>query len=543
MPAPSETLTPSDSLFPSGLGGTQSSGSGIASGAPSGTSAVVYTESGGAAAGFLAASSHEFVPGVTAGAYPTAIYQVSFGSQPITFLPTWSELNSRVRGLSIRRGRSYEYERMETGTAGASLNNRDAALSPANTSSPYAPIKSTRPVRILLHWGTTYPIFRGISEGFPQSFPGMGKDAVVRLNASDFFYALNNARFVPGSTGLSVAMALVPSGTVEDITVRTTALPMPQVTPFELTIGEGLTSEVVTVTSILSATQYRVTRDAEQTWEHATGAPVSASAVSFAEELSGTRIGHVLEALGFDASVWCDLDAGQSVMAASEDLASVNPLEHINLVTEAEFGRFFVSREGKFTFRDRHSVYLDFLSPVVTFRDLPVSGSEIPYRIDGVLEHAEDKLFNRVKITIPSGEIVDVADEDSIDDHFERVFERSWPYANPNDAESAAHYILGRSVEHTLRVPTLTVFPVSSPSILWPLVLAREIGERVRFRYQPEGGGTEIDQEMIVEGIGHEIAPRSHAVNFQLTQADPNDYWILGTTGYSELGQTTWVGF
>lgn len=474
--------------------------------------------------------------------YPATLYDIAFQSQPLTVSPTWTDASLRVRELSLKRGRSYEFDRIETGTAAAMLSNRDAALSPANTASPFAPLKATRPVRAQVVWeGITYPLFRGISEGYPQAYPGLGKDAVVAQQSSDLFYALNRSGFSPGSTTLTTALAIVPAGTVQTITVGSTALPMPQTVPFDITIDDGtVAKETMTVTAIASTTQYTVTRGATPQ-QHIATAPVSTLEVSFGQALSGTRIQQVLERAGFSSS-WYDLDAGQSVMTASADLATVSPLEHINLIAEAEFGRFFVSRDGKFTFRDRHSIILDFLTPVVTFRDLPVT-TEIPYRLEGALEHSEEKLFNRVRITIPSGEVVDVKDQASIDEHFERVFEREWPYANLNDAVSAAQFVLDRQSTHTLRLPQLVVHPANNPGALWPLVLAREIGDRCRFRYLPEAGGTEINQEVVIEGIGHAIRAKSHAMSFQLTEADPNDYWILGTTGYSELGQTTFAAF
>lgn len=474
---------------------------------------------------------------------PTVIYEVAFTSPPLTASPTWVDLSSRLRdegGINTTRGRAYEFNRTETGTMRAQLNNRDAALSPANTSSPYNPLKSTRPVRARLQYEQTFPLFYGITEGYPQAYPHLGKDAIVELAASDLFYALNQTRFTPGSTSLTVAMTV---GQESDVTISvgSTDLPMPQAVPFTIKIDEGLeTEEDVTVDAITSSTTYTVTRPSVQQ-AHAAGAAVTTDAVSFPEELSGTRIQRVLDHVGFTSS-WQDLDSGQTIMAASEDLANVNPLEHINLIAEAEFGRFFVSRDGKFTFRDRHSIILDFLTPSMTFRNLPATGMNVPFRIDGALEHSEDKLFNRVRITIPSGEITDVKDDASIADHFERVFEKSWPYASVNDAEAAAYFILGRSVSHSLRLPRISVRPAVRPS-LWSTILAREIGDRATFYYQPEGGGTAINQEVIIEGISHDRTADEHTVSFQLTEADSNDYWILGLAGYSELGVTTFVGF
>lgn len=525
--------------------------------------AVTYVCKGTLAAG-ASLSGSRFATAPRTQVLPTVTYQLAFDSPPLTVNPAFEDLSDRLRdegGLKTQRGRSYEFSRTETGTARATLSNRDAALSPENTTSPYAPLKSTRPIQAHLTYETAYPLFYGITEGYPQAFPHLGYDAIVELQAADLFYALNQTKFTPGSTTLAEDLTVITDDADENITVASTDYPLPVVTPFNITIDEGGTAqETLTVTAIVDSTTWTVARVASASKVHTIGAAVTTTAVSFPSELSGERIQRVLEAVGFDAP-WYDLDAGQTLMTATEDLASVNPLEHINLISEAEFGRFFVSRDGKFTFRDRHSIILDFLVSSMTFSNESGGGGSgyggsgygsggyggsgpdgIPFQIEGALEHSEDKLFNRVRIIIPSGVVVDIKDDASIADHFERVFERQWPYANANDAEAAAYFILGRSVEHSLRLPRISVRPAARPEN-WPTVLDREIGDRATFYYQPSGGGDPIDQEVIIEGIAHDISADQHVVSFQMTEADPNEYWILGLAGYSELGETTFVGF
>jgi len=485
---------------------------------------------------------------------PDPVLSVGFQDQPLELDPDWAAVSDRLRGpetgLSVKRGRNYEFDRMETGTLSALLDNRDSALSPVNSASPYAPIRSTRPVKASLVWGISYPLFRGITEGFPQNYPSLGKDAVVSSQANDLFYALNNSRFIPGSTTLTAALTIITADGEETITVDSTALPLPQEAPFTISVA-GLTSEwpveEMEVLEILGIDEYRVRRTAAASVEHPVGAAVTTEAVRFGEELSGVRIQRVLEAVGF-GSGWYDLDEGQSVIAPSVDLANVSPLEHINLVTEAEFGRFFVSRDGRFTFRDRHSGIVDHLTPVFTFRDgADTSAGEVPFTLSGSLEHSEEKLYNRIKITIEGGDyhgqVVDLSDAASIAEHFERVYERTLPYANLNDADSAARFLLARNSEATLRLPAINVQGIRDPGNLWPLLLAREIGDRVRFRYQPEGGGDEIDKDMLIEGISHSIAPDDHVVSFQCSEVDSVEYWILGMAGFTELNSTTRVGF
>lgn len=516
-----------------------------------GVDAVVYAEMGTLAADTATSGRRQDttvfnllsrVPGIT--------YHVAFNSPPLALIPSWEDLSDRLRELSFRRGRSYEFDRVETGTLGGRLSNNDAQLSPENSASLYAPIRSTRPVRAILQWEIPYDAFRGITEGFPQTYQSFGKDAFVQLNAADLFYAINNTRFITGTTALTVGLlGGVAQDTQETITVSSTALPMPQAVPFEIRIA-GLTDEwpveTIRVDEIVSATEYLATR-INETYEHPIGAVVETDTVSFGQAQSGERIRQVLERVGFDEN-WYDLDAGQSEIAESDDLANINPLEHINLITEAEFGRFFASRSGRFTFRDRHSIILDHLTSVFTFKDgADTAAGEVPFVLEGELSHAEEKLYNRVKITIAggpySGQIVDISNESSITEHFERVFEKTYPYANLNDAVSAAHFVLARNAEAQLRLPTISVQGAYDPGNLWPKLLAREIGDRVRFVYQPEGGGDEIDKDLAIDGISHSMRPGDHVVRFQCTEVDSNQYWILGTAGYSELDQTTWAGF
>ncbi len=539
-------------LFRSGAQPSLKPGSLSPSGLLAGSDAVVYAETGTLAADTSLSGHRQDTASTTvANRLPGITYQVAFDSEPLDLTPSWEDLSTRLREISFKRGRSYEFDRMETGTMGARLGNNDAELTPYNTASQYAPIRSTRPVRAILQWEIPYDMFRGISEGFPQTYQSFGKDAFVQLNSSDLFYGLNNSRFIPGSTSLTAAIAGgTPQNFEETITVSSTALPMPQAVPFDIRVA-GLTDEWpvenMTVTEILSATQYNVVRGDETTYEHPIGAEVETDSVSFGPALSGERIRQVLERVGFDAN-WYDLDAGQSVMAESTDLAGVNPLEHINLIAEAEFGRFFVSRAGRFTFRDRHSIILDHLTPVFTFTDgADTTAGEVPFVLEGELSHAEDKLYNRVQITIAAGDysgtVVDVSNQDSIDEHFERVFERTYPYANLNDAESAAQYVLARYAEAQLRIPAIAVQGAIDPENLWPRLLPREIADRVRFIYQPEGGGDPIDKDLAIDGISHSLRPGEHVVRFQCTEVDSNQYWILGLAGYGELGQTTVLGF
>ncbi len=74
----------------------------------------------------------------------------------------------------------------------------------------------------------------------------------------------------------------------------------------------------------------------------------------YSQELSGTRIGNVLDDLGFPALAR-DLDAGQLTMIASGALENQNALEHLHLIQESELGALFQRGDGYAVFQDGHA--------------------------------------------------------------------------------------------------------------------------------------------------------------------------------------------
>jgi len=260
--------------------------------------------------------------------------------------------------------------------------------------------------------------------------------------------------------------------------------------------------------------------------------------VSFAQALSGTRITQALQYVGVPAAQM-DIGTGVSEMAGTDDLAGSNVLAHIQLIAEAENGRLFVSKDGKITFRDRHWELQNEQSDRATFSD---QGTGIPYVLSGPVTHDESKIANVVRITPSSGNTQTARDQASIDDHFERVLEKSWPLAFDNDAQSAAEWLLFRLKDVQLRIPTITLGGMSKPSI-WPTLLNMEIGQRYAFTYTPKGGGTPITRSVIIEGIEHSMSPNEHQVKVQLSPANTTKYWRLGVAGYSELDTTTRLAY
>jgi hypothetical protein len=123
--------------------------------------------------------------------YPNVQVEISFVSAPYTVSPIWVDVTDYVREVTVRRGRSDEFQEFEAGTATITLDNRDRRFDPLNTSSPYSPnVVPRRGIRITALntiGGTTtsFRMFRGFVEGWPVSITDAGFDSTVTVECVD----------------------------------------------------------------------------------------------------------------------------------------------------------------------------------------------------------------------------------------------------------------------------------------------------------------------------------------------------------------------
>lgn len=106
--------------------------------------------------------------------------------------PTWVDISSRLRAFGTARGRATELADVDAGTGVFTLDNRDRAFDPANSSSPYYP--NLRAMNRLWYRaqfaGQTYELLKGYVESYEQQWPQM-VDAVTIVNATDEFKVLS----------------------------------------------------------------------------------------------------------------------------------------------------------------------------------------------------------------------------------------------------------------------------------------------------------------------------------------------------------------
>jgi hypothetical protein len=123
-------------------------------------------------------------------AYPSVEVEIAFANSPYAGVGiTWVSVTQWIREVTVRRGRSDEFQDFDTGTASIVLDNRDRRFDPLNTSSPYHPnVQPRKQIRISAVNGlTTYEVFRGYVDGWPVSITNAGYDSTVTIECYDVF--------------------------------------------------------------------------------------------------------------------------------------------------------------------------------------------------------------------------------------------------------------------------------------------------------------------------------------------------------------------
>jgi len=257
-----------------------------------------------------------------------------------------------------------------------------------------------------------------------------------------------------------------------------------------------------------------------------------------AAEASGTRVGNVLDELSWPAGDR-DLDAGQSTMIATGAQANVSAMEHLFLVQDSEMGIVFIAGDGDVQFQDRHArLKSPYTTSQATFGD---DAGEQKYKH---LEPSYDDqfIFNDIRVTRSGGTEQTASDATSQTTYGQRSLVKTGLLMSTDaDALAQADYRLSRYKDATFRTRTLIIKPDRDPVNLFPKALNYDISTRITVRLNQ----ATIDRDYHIEGIAHEYDGRTGdwTTTWELSDADDVIYWVLGTAGFSELGETTILAY
>jgi hypothetical protein len=360
--------------------------------------------------------------------------QIGFdASGPMDAVFTWTDVTAYLRAFSTRRGRSHERDTVSAGTATFLLDNTDRRFEPEYASGAYYPnVRPMRPVRIrAIHSSTTYEIWRGFIESFPQVWPQQ-HDAVTPMQAVDAFKVF--------------------------------------------------------------------------AWNEVTDAEV--------QELSGTRIGNLLDSAGWPAGAR-SLDTGDYQVAAYTPIC-VPVLGELQRVVKTEDGLFFMDGAGNAVFHDNS--HRTGATSQATFDD---AGSNLKYE-SLRLSYDDLQIWNDVTVAGLNTSPQAAEDSASVTEFGRRklkVFDTL--HVSAANALSVAQGIRDRYKDPGIRVEGIGINPQRDGTNLWPEVLGRELGDLVTVKRSPPGGGAQISADVFVEGIEHRVtaSTKNWQTAYQLSPA------------------------
>lgn len=223
------------------------------------------------------------------------------------------------------------------------------------------------------------------------------------------------------------------------------------------------------------------------------------TSISRSAEDGGTRIGAVLNALGWPSADRALL-TGQTTLQ-SYALGSMAPLSHMQDVALTENGLLFMDPAGKVEFQDRH-YRLRNGTAVATFGN--AGGSELPF-VDISITNDKSQIFNDIQVSYPGGSTATSSDAASQARFFRRTLTRSILVQTISEAQDCADWLRLRYSTAQARIERLVVSGHLGDAI-WPHQLGRDVSDVVAATHRPPGGGAAISGSYYIESIEHRIA-------------------------------------
>jgi len=402
--------------------------------------------------------------------------EIGFDSDPFDESQSFTDVSQYVRQFTTNRGRVNELGQFGAGSAQILLSNTDNRFNPSQTTYYYdsansrSKIQPLKRVRISATYSSsTYVLFEGFLDTIPVVFTAQGQDSVVTFRATDAF-------------------KIFQSGVLDSRSWR---------------IGRGGFSELGQSTRL--------------GYEDLT-------------ELSSDRVTRILNAVGFPSNRR-DVLTG-TVNVQSQQLSD-NILSALREVEVAENAQFFISADGKATFRNR-DYRLSNTKAVNVQGTFSNTGTDLPYT-DVSLSLDDNEIINVYEWTRENGSTQYISDADSVLRFTAKGSTKSTINVSDSDVLSIIEQKIAETSLPIVRVDKLTVNPRDNTG-LWTQVLDREFGDRIKVKIQ-DPSGTTIEDELLIESIQHTVNGSSQSWSWSATLSPAgSSAWILGT---AKLGEGT----
>ena len=270
----------------------------------------------------------------------------------------------------------------------------------------------------------------------------------------------------------------------------------------------------------------------------------SAATTPWSGDASGTRGGRILDLISWPSTLRA-IDAGNSTFGSATLGTTVSALTYLQSCENSEFGKLFMSKDGKVTFFQR---WRPITSPAnaskATFAD---DGSGYPYELAGVTKLTLDDadVYNAAAVQRAGGALQSAKDATSQARYGVRNTPNDSGLLNASDGEmlDRANWEVTHFKNPIARLPAISIDLNADPGNLFPLVLGLEIGDRITVKRTPAGGGSTFTQDAIIERIEHTIGVDSWHTVLSLFAAETSQYLVLDDAVLGKLDNGILIGY
>ncbi len=403
--------------------------------------------------------------------------QVAFDSEPFDETQSYTDITSYLRAFTTRRGRANELGDFVAGTMSFSVSNADNRFNPNNTTSPYydsgnarTKLQPLKRVRMSATYdSTTYLIFEGFLQSVPVKFISEGADSIVTFTCVDAFKIFQSSQL----DGVGWRLGLAGFSEL------------------------GLSTRLSYVDE---------------------------------QELSSARITRILDAIGFPSNRRDILTGTKQVISQA---ITTNVLTGLRECETAENGQFFISKDGKATFRNRE-YKLSNTKAVNVQGIFSNDGSNLPYT-NVSTSFDDNEIINVYEWQRSGGSIQYKADTNSVLRYRAKELNKSTINISDADVLSIIEQKIAETSLPIVRIDNLTCNPRENTS-LWEQVLGREFGDRISVKIVNVDGSSFTD-ELWIESIAHSVNASSQSWSWTATLSPAgSSAWILGQ---AKLGEGT----
>lgn len=261
-------------------------------------------------------------------------------------------------------------------------------------------------------------------------------------------------------------------------------------------------------------------------------ATLTTVAGSAAGDLSGTRIGQILDSISWPASMR-DIDAGQTTVQANPTTLATG-LAKLQQCTDSEYGSMYIDPSGNFVFQDRAFTSSSIAGTPTVFAD---DGSGIPYsQIKWLFD--DSQVYNSASITRIGGTAQTAENASSIALYFKHSYNRT-DLIMQTDAvalDYARAYVASRQAT-SIRCDAVSLNLNTTSTAGVTAALQLDYFDPITVKStQPAAAGTStLNKTLQIFGVSHNVTPNNWVTTF--TTLEPIiDAFIIGSSQYGILG-------